>query len=287
LNRSYGVLLGASQGGKCWSGWIVAQEGDYATDRDLVLQEEDGPLSPDAVLVQAWNPVRLWLQGDEEILGKLARHRLAAVRELAEDGVNKDAFVAPRPGRIGAWNLADGSTVVTGTPLLDTSDPRKKYQQLYGDLAAEISLASVTQPQLRTRPTKLEVFGWLQQLFVRPAWTFGAMALVLAQGLWIMFSFSLPQEEPAIYRGASPSHKADACTPRIHIIFRPNAPFAEVVVLLHQLEATLVDGPSETGEVWFTVPNDQKIQDAAGVLKLNPLVESADLVPIEKRSCSK
>lgn len=287
LGRSFGVLLGACLGGQCWSGWMVAQEADYATDRDLVLQTEDGPFSPEAAMVQAWNPVRIWLRGDEAILGKLAPRYLGAVSSLAENRVNAGAFVPSRPGRIGAWNLNDGTTVVTGTPLGDQADPRREYQKLYGDLAVEICAAAVTQPQFRTEPAGPGLFDWLQHIFVRPAWTFGAIALVLAQGLWIMLSSTLPPDETAVYRSAAHIQKADPCSSRIRIIFKPETPYAEVVVLLRRIDAIVADGPSETGEVWVTLPNDQKRQEAAGVLKLSPLVEAADVIPADKGSCAK
>ena len=52
LNRSVGVLLGAHLGAGRWLGWLVAQEADYAGDRDLVLEASDGPYAPEAALVQ-------------------------------------------------------------------------------------------------------------------------------------------------------------------------------------------------------------------------------------------
>lgn len=285
LGRSCGVLLGANQGSQCWSGWIVAQEADYASEQDLVLQEEDAPLDPEAAMVQAWNPVRIRLNGDEAILGKLTPHRLAAVISLEEGSGARGRFVAPRPGRIGVWSLADGSSVVTGTPLGDSTDPRREYRRLYGNLSEEIQAAAVYQPPGLKPSVRPNLPEWLRQVFVRPAWTFGAMALLLAQGIWIALSPLLPPEETTVYRSTLQKHRDDACAPRLRIIFKADAPYAEVVVLLRRMEATLADGPSETGEIWITLPSDRKDEETTDTLKRSSLVESADVMPGAKESC--
>ncbi len=83
LRRTFGILLGASLGGARWRGWLVAQEVDYATDRDLVIESEDGPCSPEAGMVQTWNEISVALDGSEPLLGKLSPQRLEAVVCLA------------------------------------------------------------------------------------------------------------------------------------------------------------------------------------------------------------
>lgn len=285
LGRTFGVLLGAGLGGQCWSGWIVAQEADYATDRDLVLQEDDGPFSPDAAMVQTWNPVRVHVRGDEAILGKLSPQRQAVVRMLAERKADPDEFVAPRPGRIGAWDLDAENVVVTGTPVDDETDPRHGYQRLYRTLATEVSAAAVRQAPVPAEPLWQRLFGWMNQTFVRPAWTFGALAVLVAQGVWLIAASELVLEDGETYRSAA--RQQAACAPRIRIMFKPDTPYADVAVLLRGVAATLVDGPSETGEVWVMLPADQDAQEAATSLKLSPVVEAADMVVPDKGTCSK
>lgn len=287
LGRTYGVLLGAGLGGQCWSGWIVAQEMDYATDRDLVLEEDDGPFSPDAAMVQTWNPVRVHVRGDEAILGKLAPQRQAMVRLLAERTAEHDDFVAPRPGRIGAWDLDSQAVVVTGTPLGDETDTRHGYQKLYRTLAAEISAATVKQAQVQAEPLWQRLFAWMNQTFVRPAWTYGTLAVLMAQGLWLVASSGLPLDDAEVYRSAGRLQQAGACAPRIRIMFKPDTPYADVAVLLRRVGATLMDGPSETGEVWVALPADQNMQEAAKTLKLSDVVEAADVVEADKGACPK
>jgi hypothetical protein len=287
LGRSYGVLLGACLGGHYWSGWIVAQEADYATDRDLLLQEEDGPIAPEAAMIQAWNPVRVQVRGDEVVLGKLSPHRLAAVLHLADEAADRGSFVAPRPGRIGAWNLDHQTAVVTGTPLGDDTDPRHSYQQLYRNLATEISAAAVRQTEAQPEVTRPSLIGWMNRTFVRPVWTYAALTVLLSQGLWLLASSGLSPEYEGVYRSAGHVQRPGACEPRVRIIFKPDTPYADVAVILRRVGATLADGPSETGEVWITLPTDQSTQEATSTLKLSQLVEAADVVAPEKGSCSK
>jgi len=290
LGRAYGILLGACLGGRCWSGWLVAQEADYASDRDLLLEEGDGLVAPEAAIIQAWNPVQVQLRGDEAILGKLAPHRLAAVLALADGDREQGSFVAPRPGRLGAWNLDDQTVVVTGTPLGDDTDPRHAYQRLYRDLAVEISTAAARQTSRQAeigRQGERGWLGWLNRIFVRPVWTYGALTVLLSQGIWLLVSGGLAPELAEVYRSAGYVQKSMACAPRIRVMFKPDASYAEVAVTLRRVGATLADGPSETGEVWITLLTEQRTQDAVRMLKISPRVEDADIVAPEKGSCAK
>lgn len=287
LGRAYGILLGAGLGGGRWSGWIVAQEADYASDRDLLLEEDDGPVAPEAAMIQTWNPAQVQLQGDEVILGKLSPRRLAAVLALADGGTERGAFVAPRAGRIGAWNIDEETVVVSGTPLGDDADPRHAYQRLYRDLAAEITAAATRQVQSLSAAGRQGWLGWLNGIFVRPVLTYGALTVLLSQGLWLLVSANLAPEYGEVYRSASHVQQSRACAPRIRIIFKPEASYADVAVTLRRVGATLADGPSETGDVWITLLTEQNTQDAVRILKISPLVEAADIVAPEKGNCGK
>lgn len=281
LGRSVGVLLGASLGGRRWSGWLVAQEGAYASERDLVLQEDDGVADPVAAMVQAWNPVEVALRGDEAIIARLPAATLGAVARLGDPGFAPEEFVAPRPGRIGAWDLDADTTVVTGTPLGEADDPRHGYRDLYRALALEVTAAAQAAP---ARPPRAGLFGWLQHTFVRPAWTFGALALVVLQGAWMLGLHGPQPDEIQVYRsGQAPL--AQACEPRLRIMFRPDSVYADVIVTLRRADATLVDGPSETGEVWIAPARDQAPQELAAMLRQSRLVEQVDLIEPDPRVC--
>lgn len=283
VGRSFGVLLGASQGGRRWLGWLVAQEGEYASERDLVLQEDDGVADPVAVMVQAWNPVEVALRGDEAIIGKLPAATLGAVARLGDPGFMPDDVVAPRPGRIGAWDLDRDTTVVTGTPLGEQDDPRHGYQALYRALAREVSAAAQAR-QVPARPARAGWLHWLQATFVRPAWTFGALAVVVLQGAWMLGLHGPQPDEIQAYRsGQAPL--AQACAPRLRVMFRPDSVYADVIVVLRRADATLVDGPSETGELWIAPARDQAPQELAAMLRQSRLVEQVDLVEPDPRLC--
>lgn len=284
VGRSFGVLLGASLGGRRWSGWLVAQEGEYASERDLVLQEDDGIADPVAVMVQAWNPLEVALRGDEAIIGKLPAATLGAVARLGDPGFAPEGFVAPRPGRIGAWDLDRDTTVVTGTPLGESDDPRHGYQDLYRALAREVSAAAQAAQVPAAKPARAGWLHWLQETFVRPAWTFGALAVVVLQGAWMLGLHGPQPDEIQVYR-SGPAPLAQACAPRLRVMFRPDSAYADVIVALRRAEATLVDGPSETGEVWIAPARDQAPQELAAMLRQSRLVEQVDLVEPDPRLC--
>jgi hypothetical protein len=282
LGRTCAVLLGRWIEGRRWAGWMVVQEVDYASERDLVLQEDDGVLAPEAAVVQAWNPVEIALRGDEAILGKLPAERLGAVLKLSEPAPEDAHFVAPRPGRIGAWDIDGDTTVVTGTPLAPGDDPRAAYQQLYRRLAAECAAAAL--PARAARPDLPRRWSdWLRDTFVRPAWTFGALALVLCQTAWLFAGPGASQEE-ALYRGAAPV-QADACHTRIRVMFKLDTPYSELVLALRRADATLVSGPSETGEIWILPAADQDPSEVAAMLRQNRLVEQVDVMAPVRRAC--
>ena len=285
LGRSCAVLLGASLGGKRWAGWMVAQEADYASERDLVLQDSDGLFAPEAAMVQAWNAVELALQGDEPILGQLGPAGLGAVLLLAETDKPGDEFVAPRPGRIGAWSLAPGTTVVTGTPLGAEDDPRHSYRQLYQRLAQELRVASMTPAPAPAAQARRGLGEWLRSSFVRPVMAFAAMAIIIGQGVWMLRLQDQAAGEGAVYRGSGQVGQPDPCAVLIRIEFRPDAPYADLVDTLRAADATLVSGPSGKGEIWILPPRGRDPQELAAMLRQQHAVEQADLIEPDRRRC--
>lgn len=274
--RACGVLLCASLGGKRWRGWLVAQEADYASERDLVLQDDDAILAPEAAMVQAWNPVECVIMGHEALLGTVPAGVLGAVVRLADlqAGLG-DEGVLPRPGRLGAWDLDEATVVVTGTPLDGADDPRYAYRRLYRRLAGQVQAV----PQARDVRSSARLFAWLGATFVRPAWTFCALALVAVQGLWILDA-SLPQDLAApVYRSAG-LVPTQACAPRLRVVFRADAAYADIVGALRQVQAVLVQGPSEDGEVWVDLPSGVDARaTAAGLANLRAVVQASLAVP--------
>lgn len=288
LGRSCGVLLQACLGGQRWSGWVVAQEADYAGERDLVLQENDGVLDLDAAMVQTWNPVELLLRGDEELLGKLSSERLGAVIKLADwhAGPN-DEFTPSRPGRIGAWDLDEHTIVVTGTPVRDKDDPRVVYRRLYAELSAELRVAATP-----VAPSKQEnqgkhgsILAWIRRPFLSPGWAIAGLMALVFQGMWLSGAISLGEEEER-YRGSAQGGASGGCTVSVKIQFKPGVSYSDVVTrALRPSGASIYDGPSEHGEIWVKPPHDLPAKDLAAMLEQSGLVENADVVEPDRRLC--
>ena len=288
LERSLGMLLSACLGGNVWSGWIVCTETVYATDRDLIIEEGDGPCAPQAAMIQTWNQVTVSLSGSEPILGHISSARLGAVLALAEHASPPDQFVPPRPGKLGVWDLDPGQTVMTGTPLGDEDDPRRAYQELYRRLAGEFSKVREVQPEIGQPGGS--VLEWLHRTFVRPAWTFGAIAAALVLAQIVLFSGNETEaiRETGVYRSAPPSLVEDCASgPRLRVLFRPDVPLSEVLMLLRGLELIVVAGPAENGQFWVKVPEGRSAQEALRLLSASSLVDEALLVSDSANGCSK
>ena len=272
LGRNVGVLLGAHLGGKRWSGWMVVQEVDYASDRDLVIEADDGPIDPVAGMVQTWNPVRALIDGQERILGKLSPLRLAAVMALAE-APQAGGGAQPRPGKVYGWDLAEGIVVTTGTPLGGTDDPRHAYRALYRQLAGEIVGAGETAPTAATR------HNWLVRTFVRPAWTFGAIAISAALAVHTLFSLG-PRTETLSHTGQEPAARplppSSGEVLRITLSANGNLSILRDLLALPGVSFRHIEPDNEAMVVWLHVPAGSGV--AAQAAKL-PGVVAVQVVP--------
>ncbi len=292
LGRSCGVLLGAHMGGSRWSGWMAAQESAYACDRDLVLQEEDGPIHPDAAMIQTWNPVEVILRGDEPLLGELPGARLGVAGQLADWKSQGDDFVPSRPGRIGGWNLDENTVVFTGTPLGGTDDPRMVYQQLYARLAQELRVAATSPAVMQpVSPVKevapVGILAWIRRPLLSPAWGVAALTVVVVQAVWLSGAFDVSGSSEERYRGAGQGQARVNCLASVKVIIKPGASYADATLALSDAGATLFDGPTRNGEVWVIPSEGTPAQALAETLRQNPVVENADVVPPAGPGCKK
>lgn len=292
VRRTFAILLGASLGGARWRGWLVAQEVDYATDRDLVIESEDGPCSPEAGMIQTWNEIGVALDGSEPLLGKLSPQRMEAVVCLSTRAPPAGDSVTSRPGRVGAWDLKEGMAVVTGTPVGDTSDPRHTYQEIYRSLGQLFPIAARAEAPI-AKPSASP--GWLERLagiLARPAWAYAATALVVLQGAWIIGMSQQTDTEGVggggVYRSQPlQGAAAVACQTTIHAVFNPDSSFAEIIILLRKIEASVIAGPSETGELWVVLPNGLLLEEGLAILKSSVVVQSAEISLPSSRECGK
>ena len=127
---------------RIWHGYLMAAETDYATDWDLLLQEEDEPVDPTARMIQAWNRVRVSCPAATMALGLLPPQRLATLRDLvAAIGRREHARVEPQPGELVQRACGSTGLILTGTPLLDVGleDPRCAYQAIYREVAERLT----------------------------------------------------------------------------------------------------------------------------------------------------
>lgn len=123
-----------------WTGWMVSPDCDYATEKDILLEPDDGPFDPVAGMVQAWNRLTLRISGRPRVLAKLSDYRLSIIREVEAEGPTD---IPPRPGHIALRVTPTKRTVLTGSPLQPQNDLRNDYRKLYSDLAQTIAVKQV------------------------------------------------------------------------------------------------------------------------------------------------
>lgn len=137
LNSPLHVLLDeqSPEADQVWLGWMVSPDADYAARWDVVLEADDGPLDPVCGMVQLWNPVKLYWPMAKRLCGQLSATRMQVLRSRAEEMLFSDAAAGdpPRPGHIGLSRVETlpQMSVLSGSPLGQTNDPRRSYQAMY------------------------------------------------------------------------------------------------------------------------------------------------------------
>lgn len=189
-NEHLAVLLDAEIAVGKWRGWLVGRDSGYACEWDLILGPEDEPRDPLCQVVQVWNSISLTVAHSDCVLADLPADRLAAARALAKDFTQSklpNPIDDHRMRVILARELTDGTGVVTGTPIVVPTDPRREYQQLYREAALQVSQRPiVAQTVLDGSRTKTTSFpSWIETLFGLPGgWklapiAFAAMLLIV------------------------------------------------------------------------------------------------------------
>ena len=109
--------------------------------------------------------------------------------------------------------------------------------------------------------------------------------LILGQAVYIA---AVNTENPASsqYRGITAPCAANA---GIKLLLKPDAKYADVVLELRKVEATLGAGPSESGEIWITLPASRSPQEALVLLRASSVIEDAMLATIAAKQgeCNK
>ena len=289
-----------------WHGWMAAGETDYATDADVLLEQGDEPFDPSAGVIQIWNPLRLRIDGSIKPLGRVAAERLMAMRSLASVlGAGAFMSATAHPGRMQLREIAS-IQLLCGTPLGSPNDPRWAYRALYGAAAARLQearnfdAAPVSTPHVAKIPSTGSWTEWLSHPlkpgfayakvtalvnFLKPGPAFVAVAtvLIIVQSIALV---SLMPERSAddLYRGTSMPCEDGA---RIRVVFKAEAQHAEQVILLREIEATVIAGPSETGELWLKIPKGSSANGTIAQLKSSALVREAIAVESSGKGCAK
>ncbi|MDK9704913.1 MAG: hypothetical protein OEL20_17445 [Sulfuritalea sp.] len=130
-----------------WAGWVAAPDTEYATEADVLLEPDDEPFDPFAVMVQTWNPVQISLPKNPRVLAMLTPARLDVLRAVAAEGGRSTQDDAAHPGFVFLRGTDSGQPVLTGTPLGGQDDPRHAYQHLYREFAGSLRSAPTAQAE--------------------------------------------------------------------------------------------------------------------------------------------
>lgn len=250
------VLLDRSLGGAYWTGWIVAPESDYASNRDVLIEERDDPVDPVAAMIQTWNSVTVDPSG-APVLGQLSPERLDAVRSLVKN-IPRNVDDVPQPGFVFLRDIPGGHTILTGTPLGELDDPRRRYQKVYQLAARGISVSSAVRSKVGEARRFKAAF---------------AVAATLVLGLSITLQQMHTREPDDDLRQVRGIGSSSAKAGMIRVIFKPDARDAEIRKALDHIGGQIVSGPDSFGE--YTIQLGKwTAKDATVFLRTTGLVDS-------------
>lgn len=270
LRKPITMLLDQQIDGNTWAGWLVTSETDYATYWDMLLDDRDQPFDPLAGMIQIWNPTRCVVPTDSRAFGQLSNERLEMARQMALDfKANAKIEDKPRPGFVAMRSTSTGMTVLTGTPLGSSNDPRRAYQQLYQALAREMSDAIAPSNVAVLAPRK-------QSAWLKPAFAIAATILVV-QGIVIQQLLG-PRTPVGIETGdltrGVPVQQDKVV---IEVFFKPTSQEMEIRKLLTQVRGKIVSGPGEYGDYQVAVPKAD-VESAMQAMSASGIVDSVGVL---------
>ena len=252
-----GVLLDRVIQGKQWTGWIAANESNWASAFDVLLEPCDDPFEPMFGVIQAWNPVTLYWSEDLQarVVCEVSAIRLAAIRAVALECAAGLMIPTPsEPGHIALRTAGGTFSVLTGTPL-GTQDMRHDYQNAYRTVAARLMAQQFTQ-----RVSLIEKKGaasrapeTLTKRWSAVSWHL-RLALVLMTGIVVFQNMEgLRKTAMTALGGISPvflgarvsSDVAQSVDLRVQ--WKPGVSMSEVQRLLGATSTTVMDGPDIQG----------------------------------------
>lgn len=134
---------------------------------------------------------------------------------------------------------------------------------------------------LETRSWVQRIVEWFRLPHLLPAPAIAlASVLIMVQGI-ALFMLA-PGQERDLYRGAVAKCEN---APRIRVVFKPDAPQAEIVILLRKVEGSVAAGPSETGELWIRIPEGRSVAEAVAQVRSSVIVDEAIVVSPAMKEC--
>lgn len=130
-----------------------------------------------------------------------------------------------------------------------------------------------------SRPTASwwqQALQWLQGRVRIPAPAMVLASVVMLGQAVVIGSFLSEPSGEALFRSERPECVA---APTLRVLFKPDARHADILLILRSVEATVQNGPSETGALWLTVPPGRSLAEAQAMLRSSALVEEVVLSP--------
>lgn len=256
-----------------WSGWLVSPEVDYATAWDVLLEADvDEPFDPSAGMVQLWNPLTCPVTATADLLVELSASRMDGIRAAAARFPHLDNAGKPRPGFIAPRTVA-GHTLLTGSPLGDSHDPRRTYQSFYLEIALALNTsADVDNVVSLSRKPSPRKATWQRQPNL---WLAIAATVMVVQGGVIGFLMQNEAgsgDEMSQVRSAGTAPEQIA---QIEVSFRPETPESEIRRLLNEIDAEIVAGPGQLGFYQLHLKRGD-VAEAVVKLKTSASVDSVE-----------
>ena len=151
-----------------WNAWVVSSETDYASLWDMVLEPDiDSPLDPQAGMIQVWNQISLDTSLIIQTIGTLKPERLNVLRSLAkqyQNSLKETENLIPSQAGLIAIRWINELSLLTGTPISKTDDPRLQYQSIF----KQVGELFHSPASIKERPTIKDWFqNWFDQLQVQ------------------------------------------------------------------------------------------------------------------------
>ena len=149
------------------------------------------------------------------------------------------------------------------------------------DAGLEHLLKEIRQSRKMSKPGFLE--RW--QLHCRdwgftPAFVAMSVIVMIQSGVLIE---RWHQEQTPIILSTYRSIPEVAVQANIKVIIKPNANFGDLVILLRQTGCHIVNGPSESGELWLSVDDANRLVKVSEILQASPsVIDLLIIAPTEK-----